>query len=265
MRATLALLKEAFAGWNRDNAPRLGAALSYYTLFSLAPLLVISIAVAGLAFGEEAAEGRIVAELSGLIGRQGASALQGMVENSRQLKTGLVAGGIAIVTLLLGATGVFVELKGALNDIWNVQPKPSNGVWDFVRGRLVSLAMVMAVGFLLIVSLLASAALAAMQQFAAGWLPGWDNLLWLLNTAVSLAVITLLFALIFKYLPDARIDWKDVWFGAVTTSLLFTVGKTLIGLYLGRSSVGSVYGAAGSVVVIVVWVYYAAQIFFGAE
>jgi membrane protein len=267
VRRAVALLQDAFAGWNRHNAPRLGAALSYYTLFSMAPLLVIAIAVAGLVFWQQAAEGRIVGELTGLIGAEGATALQGMVRNSRRLGEGLAAGGIALVTLALGATGVFVELKGALNDVWSVELPPSReGVWGFVRGRLVSLAMVMAVGFLLIVSLLASAALAAAQEFASGWLPAWDELLWLLNTAVSLGAITALFALILKYLPDTQIAWRDVWVGAALTALLFTVGKTLIGLYLGRSSVGSVYGAAGSVVAVVVWVYYAAQIFyFGAE
>lgn len=267
VKAASRLLREAFDGWNRDNAPRLGAALSYYTLFSLAPLLVIAIAVAGLAFGREAAEGRIVGELSGLIGQQGAEALQEMVRNSRQVKTGLLAGGLALVTLVLGATGVFAELKSALNTVWNVkQPAGAGGVMGYLRERLVSLAMVLVVGFLLIVSLLASTAIAAAQSFLAGWFPEWQTVVAIANAITSFAVITLLFALIFKFLPDTPIAWRDVWIGAALTSLLFTIGKSLIGLYLGRSSIASVYGAAGSVVVVIVWVYYAAQIFFyGAE
>jgi membrane protein len=267
MKRALRLLKEAFSGWNDDNAQRLGASLSYYTLFSLAPVLVIAIGLAGLVFGQKAAQGQIQAQLAGLVGEQSAQALEGMVNNSRQAKTGIVASLVAFVTLVLGATGVFVELKSALNDIWKVQPPPgASGIRGFIRTRLISLAMVMAVGFLLIVSLVASAALAAAQGVLAGWLPGWDKLVWVLNELTSVAVISALFALLFKYLPDAPIAWKDVWVGAAITSILFTIGKTLIGLYLGKSSVASVYGAAGSVVIVVIWVYYAAQIFyFGAE
>ena len=267
VQGTLALFRQAFAGWNDHNAPRLGASLSYYTLFSMAPLLIIAIGVAGLVFGEKAAQGQIQAELAGLIGEQSAKAIEGVVEASRQGKAGILASVIAFFTLLLGATGVFVELKSALNDVWGVKPPPSaGGVWGYVRTRLVSLAMVMAVGFLLMVSLVASAALAAVQGLLAGWMPGWDKLLWALNTVVSFGVITVLFALLLKYLPDTAIAWKDVWLGAVLTALLFNIGKTLIGLYLGKSSVASVYGAAGSLVVVIVWVYYAAQIFFfGAE
>ncbi len=267
MKRVFALLRQAFSAWNAHNAQRLGASVSYYTLFSLAPLLIIAIAVAGLVFGEQAAEGGIRTQLAGLVGTQSAQAIEGVISASRHAKAGILAGAIALVTLLLGATGVFVELQSALNDGWGVKPAPgAGGLWGFVRSRLVSLAMVMAIGFLLVVSLLASATLAAVQGVIAGWMPGWDKLLWVLNTLVSLAVITALFALLFKYLPDTRIAWKDVWMGAAVTSLLFTAGKTLIGLYLGKSSVASVYGAAGSLVVVIVWVYYAAQIFFfGAE
>ncbi len=258
---------EAFAGWKRDNAPRLGAALSYYTLFSLAPLLVIAIAVAGLAFGEQAAQGRLFSELSGLVGAQSASALQQMIAHSRQQRTGIVAGAIALVTLVLGATGVFTELKGALNDVWKVKPNPQQGgVLAMVRDRLVSLAMVMAVGFLLLVSLIVNAALTAAQGLLSSWLPEWQTVLWVFDTVSSFVVITALFALIFKFLPETKITWKDVWVGALLTSALFTAGKQLIGLYLGKSSIASAYGAAGSVVILIVWVYYAAQIFyFGAE
>ncbi len=267
MRRLLALLKEAFAAWNQHNAPRLGASVSYYTLFSLAPLLIIAIGLAGLVFGEQAAEGGIRAQLAGLVGDQSAQTIQGVINASRHTKAGVLASAIALITLLLGATGVFVELKSALNDVWGVKPPPgASGVWGFLRTRLVSLAMVMAVGFLLMVSLLASAALAAVQGLLAGWMPGWDKLLWALNTLASFAVITVLFALLLKYLPDTDIAWKDVWLGAALTAVLFNIGKTLIGLYLGKSSVASVYGAAGSLVVVIVWVYYAAQIFFfGAE
>jgi membrane protein len=267
VRRALGLLREAWTGWNRDNAPRLGAALSYYTLFSVAPLLVIAIAVAALVFGEEAAQGRILFELRGLIGDQGAAAVQEMIESSRRQEAGLVATAIALFTLVVGATGVFVELKGALNAVWDVEPRPeSGGFLSLVRDRLVSLAMVMAVGFLLLVSLVVSAALAAAEGWMKGRMPGWDQVIWAVSTVASFAVVTALFALIFKLLPDTPIAWRDVWVGAALTALLFTAGKFLIGLYLGKSSVASTYGAAGSVIVLIVWVYYAAQIFyFGAE
>jgi membrane protein len=264
----VSLLGEAAGSWRRDNAPRLGAALAYYTLFSIAPLLVVAIAVAGLAFGQEAAQGRIVAELSGLLGDAGARALEGTVESSRQPAAGLMATMGALLTLFLGATGVFGELKGALNVVWDVRddgPKPGF-IIGMLRDRLWSFAMVLAVGFLLLVSLLVNAALAAAQGAFARYLPKPTLLLQGANTLASLAIITVLFALIFKFLPDARVAWNDVWVGAALTSLLFSGGKYLIGIYLGRSSTASVYGAAGSVVVLVVWVYYAAQIFyFGAE
>jgi membrane protein len=267
VRRVLGLLREAWTGWNRDNAPRLGAALSYYTLFSVAPLLVIAIALAALVFGEDAAQGRILLELRGLIGDQGASAVQAMIESSRRPEAGLVATAIAIFTLVVGATGVFVELRSALNAVWNVEPPPeSGGFLALVRDRLISLAMVMAVGFLLLVSLVVSAALAAAEGWMRNRMPGWDLVIWVVSTVASFAVVTALFALIFKFLPDTPIAWRDVGVGAALTALLFTAGKLLIGLYLGKSSVASTYGAAGSVIVLIVWVYYAAQIFyFGAE
>jgi membrane protein len=267
MRRAIALLGAAWAGWNADNAPRLGAALAYYTLFSVAPLLVIAIAIAAVVFGEEAAQGRILAELRGLVGEQGGAAVQQMIESSRRQQTGVLATLAALLTLVLGATGVFVELRGALNLVWNVEPpQGASGFLALVRDRLVSLAMVMAVGFLLLVSLVVSALLAAAEGWMAAWLPGWDRVIWAASTLASFAVVTLLFALIFKLLPDTTVGWRDVWAGAAITAVLFTVGKLLIGLYLGKSAVASTYGAAGSVVVLVVWVYYAAQIFyFGAE
>jgi membrane protein len=262
------LVRTTFSEGSKDHVSRLAASLSYFTAFSLAPLLVIAIGIAALVFGQEAAQGQIFGQLRSLVGDQGAAAVQEMLANSRQQGgSGIVASAIAVVTLLLGATGAFVELKGALNVVWNVLPAPSaGGVMGLLRGRLLSLAMVLAVGFLLIVSLVVSAALAAAEAWIGGLLPGWETLLWVLNTVVSFAVITALFALLLKYLPDTEIAWRDVWVGAALTALLFTLGKTLIGLYLGRSSVASTYGAAGSVVVVIVWVYYAAQIFFfGAE
>jgi membrane protein len=264
MRGAFSLLRQAFADWNQDNAGRLGAALSYYTLFSLAPLLIVAIAVAGLVFGRDAAQGQIVTELRGLVGEAGARAVQDMIENSRQPAAGLLATGIGVVTLLLGATGAFAELKSALNVVWDVKDE-GGGIFKLLRGRLWAFAMVLAVGFLLMVSLLISAALSAADGFFA-WMGIPPALVQLTNAGASFLVITILFALLFKYLPDTDVEWRDVWVGALLTSALFTVGKLLIGLYLGRSSVASVYGAAGSVVVLVLWVYYAAQIFFfGAE
>jgi membrane protein len=261
------MLAQAWAGWNHDNAPRLGAALAYYTLFSLAPLLIIVIAVAGLVFGQAAAQGHIVAEMRGLLGEAGAHALEDMVEHSRKVETGVVATAAAVFTLFLGASGAFVELKGALNVVWDVEDDRRPHGWrGFVRERLASFAMVLVVGFLLLVSLLANAALAASGGVLARYLPQVGAFAQVTSAASSFAMTTALFALMFKFLPDRDIAWKDVWAGATLTSLLFSLGRQVIGLYLGRSSLASVYGAAGSIVVLVVWVYYAAQIFlFGAE
>jgi membrane protein len=268
-RAAARLLAEAARGWRKDNAPRLGAALSYYTLFSIAPLLVVAIAVAASVFGQDAAQGRIVAELSGLLGEAGARALEETVENSRTASTGALATAGALVTLFLGATGVFGELKGALNVVWDVkeEEQPRRGfLVGLLRNRIWSFAMVLAVGFLLLVSLIVNALLAAAHGALGRYLPAPGALLASANTLASLVLITVLFALIFKFLPDTRVAWSDVWVGAALTSALFVAGKYLIGLYLGKSSVSSAYGAAGSVVVLIVWVYYAAQVFFfGAE
>jgi membrane protein len=264
MSRAFAIVRQAFADWRRDNAARLGAALSYYTLFSLAPLLIVAIAVAGFFFGREAAQGQIVTEIQGLVGEAGARAVQDMIENSRQPSAGVVATIVGLATLLLGATGAFTELKSALNVVWDVEDE-GGGLLSLLRGRLWAFAMVLAVGFLLVVSLLLSAAISAADGFFE-WVGIPPALVHVVNAASSFLVITALFALLFKYLPDTDVEWGDVWMGAVVTSGLFTVGKMLIGLYLGRSSVASVYGAAGSVVVLIVWVYYAAQIFFfGAE
>ena len=261
-KAVLTVAKEAFADWREDNAPRLGAALAYYTVFSLAPLLVIAISVAGLVFGREAAEGRIVAEVQGLVGKVGAEAVQAMLENARKPSASLWATVLGTITLLLGAGGAFTELRGALNVIWEAPPRPGGGIRGAIRGRLLSFAMVLVLGFLLLVSLALSAALAAVHGYTVGLLPGARALI----EMASFGVVTVLFAMIFKVLPDTKIAWSDVWAGAATAAALFTVGKTLIGLYLGRGAFGSAYGAAASLAIMLAWVYYAAQIlFFGAE
>jgi membrane protein len=262
------LFKEAFRDFWEDNAPRLGAALSYYTAFSLAPLLLISIAIAGAVFGEEAARGQIVGQLQGLLGEEGALAIQALLENARKPREGALAAIVGVATLVLGSSGVFNELRGALNTVWEVPPRPGSGLWGTVRDRLLSFGMVLILGFLLLVSLLASAALAAAGERWGGALSGTLHLLEIANFVVFLGVATVLFALIFKLLPDAQpaIAWRDVWVGAFMTAVLFSLGKWGIGLYLGRGTVGSAFGAAGSLVVVLVWVYYASQVlFFGAE
>jgi membrane protein len=258
------LLKDSGAEWMEDKAPRLGAALAYYTIFSLAPLLVIVTAIAGFFFGREAAQGQLASQIQGLVDEQGGKAVQEMVANAGQTGSGGLATALGIVMLLLGAMGLFGQLQDALNTVWEVQPKPGRGILGFLRDRFLSFSMVLSVAFLLLVSLVISAWLAALGSLFGDWQT--SVLGHLVNGAVSYVVITLLFAMIFRYLPDAEIAWKDVWLGAVIASLLFVVGKLLIGLYLGHSSVGSVYGAAGSLAVLLVWLYYSSQIFlFGAE
>ncbi len=261
-----ALLRDAFYSWIDDKAPAMGAALAYYTVFALAPLLIIVIAVAGLVFGREAAQGHILGQVSGLIGEEGARAVQAMLESASQPGPGIVAGVIGLILLVIASTGVFVQLQESLDTIWRVVPKSGRGIWGILRDRLLSFFMVIVAGFLLLVSLVLSAALAALGKFFSYLLPVPETVLHGLNFLVSFAVITLLFAMIFKILPDAKISWSDVWIGAAVTSLLFSLGKFMIGLYLGKSSVGSAYGAAGSLVIILVWVYYSAQILlYGAE
>jgi len=268
MRNIWSLLKEAYNEWSEDNALRLGAALAYYTVFSIAPLLILGIAVVGLVFGREAAQGRVMAEMQGLMGAQVASGVQDMVANSQSVSTGIVASVIGLITLLVGASGVFTELQDSMNTIWNVRAERAAGWWALVRARLLSFSMVVGVGFLLLVSLIVSTAMVAMMGYASAFLPraltGW--VLPAIQFAVSLAVITVLFALVYKILPDTEVPWRDVWVGALFTAVLFTIGKFLIGLYLSYSAMGSTYGAAGSLILLLAWVYYASQIlFFGAE
>jgi membrane protein len=260
------LLEETGRDWIQDEAPRLAAALAYYTLLSLAPLIVVAVAVAGLVFGEEAARGQISAELSAIVGPHGGEAMEAIVTNADQPSGGLLGTALGLVVLIFGASGVFSELQSAMNKIWDVPPRANHGIWNTVKDRLFSFAMVMAVAFLLLVSLIVSALLAAIGHFFESSLPGGEALWQVLNAGISFGIVTLLFALIFKYVPDVEIGWRDVWIGALATALLFDVGKLLIGLYLGKSSVSSAYGAAGSVVLVVIWVYYSSIIvFLGAE
>jgi len=265
-RRLRALFVEAFTGWREHKASRMAAALAYYTVFSLAPILVISIALAGLVFGQEAAEGRIVGQISGLVGQTSASALEAMIAAARKPSTGILATVLGIATLVFGATGVFGELQESLNTIWGVKPKPGRGFIRMLKNRFVSFAMVLGIGFLLLVSLVVSAAIAAIGSWMSSLLPLPEAAMQILNVAVSIGVVTLLFAMIFRVLPDVEIAWRDVWVGAAFTAVLFALGKLGIGLYLGKSSTASSYGAAGALVVLLVWVYYSAQIlFFGAE
>jgi membrane protein len=264
------LFRETFREWRDDNATRLAAALAYYTTFSLAPLLVLVIAIAGLLGGREAAQNQTMAQVQDLLGVQGKEFVQGMIESASKPSTGIAATIIGVVTLFFGALGVFGELQNSLNTIWEVKPKPAknfiDGIKRFVGRRLLSFAMVLGTGFLLLASLVLSAALSALGGYiGTRWLVA-DLWLQVINFFISFGVITLLFAMIFKLLPEVKMAWKDVWLGAAVTSALFTLGKSLIGLYLGRSQVGSTFGAAGSLAILLIWIYYSAQIlFFGAE
>jgi len=261
------LAKATWAEFNEDKVPRLGAALAYYTIFSLAPLLIIVIAVAGLVFGQAAAQEALLGQLRGLIGSQGADMILTMIDSTRRPAAGLFATVFGLGTLVLAAIGAFNQLHDALDTIWEVKPNPHLRLVDKIRARLLSFSMVLVVGFLLMVSLAVSAGLSATGAFVSAQLPfAAQWLVGVLNFAISFAVITLLFALMFKFLPDAKIAWSDVWIGAAITALLFTVGKSLIGLYLGQSTKGAAYGAAGALVILLIWIYYSAQIFLlGAE
>jgi membrane protein len=264
MPLVLRMLGAAAKGWSKDNVPRLGASLAYYTLFAIGPILIVAIAIAGAIFGADAVRGEIVGQIDQLVGREGAEAVQGLLEGASREKSGVFAVIIGTLTLLLAATGAFLELQHALNVIFRVKTDPSkSGFKHLITTRLRSFGMVCSIGFLLLASLAVSAVLAAIsERLGAG-----ESLLWQgVNIIVSLGVITLLFGLIYRFLPDVRLEWREVWTGAFVTALLFTIGKFLIGLYLGRSSAASSYGAAGSVAVLLLWVYYSAQIvLFGAE
>ncbi len=261
------LARQAADEWVADRATSMGAAIAFYTVFSLAPLLLIVIALAGLIFGEEAARGAVVEQFGGMVGDTGAQGIQTVLEAARDPGGGIVGTLVGVVTLVIGATTVFAELQSDLDVVWKVPPAEQNsGIGGFLRARLLSFGMVLAIGFLLMVSLLASAAIAALGKW---WAGSFGDAAWLLhavNVLVSFAVITLLFAMIFKILPSVNIAWNDVWIGALVTSLLFTIGKTLIGLYIGKTALASSYGAAGTFVVVIVWVYYSSLVFLlGAE
>jgi membrane protein len=261
------VVRHSVSAWIDDYAPSMGAALAYYTMFSIAPLLVIVIAVAGLIFGNDAAQGHVLAELRGIMGEEGALAVEGLLESARDPEKSSLAALVGIITLLVGATSVFGELQSALDRIWRAEASPtSGGLWRWLWTRMLSLGMILGFGFLLLVSLVMSAGLAALGAWWGPLFGAWDIALQGINFIVSFAIITLVFAVIYKSLPRVSIDWRDVWIGATVTALLFTIGKLLIGLYLGRTSTASAFGAAGSVVVLLVWVYYSAQIFLlGAE
>nr|WP_295832756.1 YihY/virulence factor BrkB family protein [uncultured Azospirillum sp.] len=260
------IVVDAAYGWMNDDAMSMAASIAFYTIFSLAPLAILVIALAGLVFGDEAARGALVDQLTALVGHDAGETVQGMIARAGERETGIVASVIGIGTIIVGATTVFVELQTALNRIWRVAaPQESTITW-LVRVRLKALALIGAIGFLLIVSLVVSAALAAAGRWAAGYLPAMPSLLWLVDMVTSWAVLTGLFAMIYRILPDTYIRWTDVWLGAAANAFLFAVGKFLIGFYIATSGVVSVYGAAGSFVLILLWVYYSAVIFlFGAE
>jgi membrane protein len=268
MRHIWKLLKETASEWSSDDAPRLGASLAFYTMLSLGPLLLLAVSGAGLLFGEQAARGQIIEQLHGLIGPEGAQAIQDVLASTvNQKSSGWLATIVGVGTLLFGASGAFGELQAALNRIWNVKPAAGRGVWGIIKSRFFSFTMVLGTGFLLLVSLVVSAGLAALAEFDLGFaLPGLATFWQLVNQGVGFGVITLLFAILFKFVPETQVDWRDVWVGAALTAALFTLGKLAIGLYLGHSAFSSTYGAAGSLIALLVWVYYSAQIlFFGAE
>ncbi|MEL6453537.1 MAG: YihY/virulence factor BrkB family protein [Cyanobacteria bacterium J06623_5] len=260
------VLKQTFEEWQRDKVSRLAAALAYYTTFSLAPILVIVIAVASSLFDQAMVQARIIEQMQGLLGENAAELVREMLANRSQNSGELWPTLIGIGLLIVGASGLFIQLQDALNTVWNVVPKKGGGLWNLIRNRLLSFGMVLVIGFLLLVSLMLSAGISAIGSVFGGFLVNWEVGLQLLNALISFGVVTLLFALIYKILPDVTIAWSDVWVGSAITSLLFTIGKFLIGLYLGNSGVASAYGAAGSFVVLLLWIYYSAQILlFGAE
>lgn len=257
------LLKETASEWSNHNAPRLGAALAYYTLLSIAPLLILLVAICSLVFEKNAAEHQLLAQVQDMVGPSAAKSLKAVLDNAHHTGSGIFASAIALITLLFGASGVFVELRDSLNTIWDAPPRPGSTWRDIVLQRLVSFGMVLALGFLLLVSLAMSTALAVITKFFEGYLP-MKAAIWgeVANFIVPLIAISVLFALIFKFVPDVPVDWRDVVIGAIATAVLFQIGKALLALYLATAGVGSTYGAAGSLVAFVVWVYYSAQIFF---
>lgn len=265
--AAYEIVRDAGKGFQRHKAPRLGAAIAFYTLLSLSPLLLFVLAIVGMVFGQEDARDAITDQITNLVGAEGAKVVEAMVADTQKPAAGFLATTIGILTLIFGATGVFVELQDALDTVWDVHPHPTHStIWAMIRDRVLSFSIVCGMAFLLLVSLLFSAVLSATQGIIAGWLPESRGLSGAINSTTSLLMTTAMFAMIFKRLPHAETRWSDVWIGAVITAVLFVVGKELIGVYIGRAAVGSAYGAAGSLVVLLVWVYYSTQIMlFGAE
>jgi membrane protein len=267
LKAAWELLKLTFAEWMNDDTFELSAALAFYTIFSIAPVLLIAVGVASFFLAPDTATDQIVSEMEKMIGVQGANAVRQVIESSRGFGKGIWAVSVGIVTLITGATAVFGELQSALNQIWDVKAKPDRGViMSFVIDRLRSFSIAICVGFLLLVSLVISAVISGLQNYMNHWLPGVPWVWQAANTVSSFFVVAVLFAAIYKFLPDVVISWKDVWVGAAVTALLFSAGKYLIGIYLGRTATASAFGAAGSLVVLLFWVYYSALIsFLGAE
>ena len=262
-REITGLLKQTYQDWSDHHSQTMGASLAYFTVLSLAPLLVIAVAIAGLAFGKKAVEGLIVYQIGDLVGVAGAQAIQSILANAKSPSQGIIATALGFLTLLVGASGVFNELRNALNKIWDVKTS-SSGLRGMLKEQFRSFGLVLGIGFLLLVSLIVSAVLSGVSKFISAYVP--VSLLWMSDIVISLVVIAILFALMYRVVPDTRILWSDVWMGAAATAIFFTLGKYLIGVYLGRASVGSAYGAAGSLVVVLVWVYYSAQVLlFGAE
>lgn len=266
LRKIARLFRETFKEWQEDNASRIAAALAYYAVFSISPLLVIAIAIAGTFFGQQTAQTQITQQLTDLVGKDGVQPVLMALNNINQPEIKGVASLISIGVLLLGASGFFAQLQDALNTVWKVKPQPGKGMKIFVRKRISSFLMVLAIGFLLILSLILSAVVSTLSTYQIDYLPGsailWENL----DFIVSLGLMTFIFGLMFKYVPDAKIVWKDVFVGSVMTAVLFLFGKFLLGVYLSKGSLGSAYGAAGSLIVLLAWIYYSAQIIlFGAE
>lgn len=266
LKTLYVLLRDAVLACVHGDMVSQGAALSYYTFFAVAPLFVIVLAIAGLCFGDEAAKRELFGQLDQLLGTSGGQAIQALVAAAGRRHAGVFAAGLAFCTLAVAATGVFVQLQTSLNKVWKVRLAPGHEFKNFIRHRLLSFAMIVGVGFLLLVSLVVSAGLSALGHFMGNLFSGKEILLEVLNFILSLAIIATLFAMIFKFLPDVRIAWRSVWLGGVFTAVLFNMGKFLLGLYIGHSTLASVYGAVGSLVVMLLWVYYSAQILlFGAQ
>jgi membrane protein len=262
----LRILRHALWAWWEDNALRLGASLAYYTLFAIAPVMLVAIAIAGLVFGPDAVRGELVGQLQALLGRDGAAAVQAMLEGASRRQSGVIATLVGSVTFVFAATGAFLELQTVLNTIWRVKPNPDANFAAYIRDRVRSFGIVLAIGFLLLVSLAISAALSATSAWIDRHAPGIPLVWQVLNAVVALGIITTLFAMLFRFLPDVELEWRDVAVGALVTAVLFTFGKQAIGFYLGQSATASSYGAAGSVIVLLLWVYYSTQILLlGAE